>query len=94
LNVPQIRTATGGGPAAMALQDKVAQAWVNFARTGSPSQVGLEWKPYTQENPQAMVFDAVSESVALSDDRLVSLLPATAGRGGGAGRGTGPGGRG
>jgi len=94
LNVPQIRTATGGGPAAMALQDKVAQAWVNFARTGSPSQVGLEWKPYTHENPQAMVFDAVSESVALADDKLVSLLPAPAGRGGGAGRGTGPGGRG
>src|SRR5262249_32506036 len=31
LNVPQIRTATGGGPVAMSLQDKVAQAWVNFA---------------------------------------------------------------
>ena len=94
LNVPQIRTATGGGPVAMALQDKVAQAWVNFARTGSPSQAGLEWKPYTPENPQAMVFDTVSESVALPDDKLVSLLPAPAGRGGGPGRGTGPGGRG
>jgi para-nitrobenzyl esterase len=87
LSVPQIRTATGGGAEAMALQDKVAQAWVNFARTGNPSQPGLEWKPYTTDNPQAMVFDSVSQSVPLRDDTLVSLLPAPAGRGGGRGRG-------
>lgn len=89
LNVPQIKTATGGGAAAMALQDKVAQAWVNFARTGNPSQPGLEWKPYKKEDPQAMVFDTVSQSVALRDDKLVSLLPTPAGRGGGPGRGGG-----
>ena len=87
LSVPQIRTATGGGAEAMALQDKVAQAWVNFARTGNPSQPGLEWKPYTTDNPQAMVFDSLSQSVPLRDDKLVSLLPAPAGRGGGRGRG-------
>jgi para-nitrobenzyl esterase len=82
LGVPQIRTATGGGPVATALQDKVSQAWVNFARTGDPGQPGLEWKPYTIENPQAMVFDAVSQSVTLRDEKLVSLLPAAPGRGG------------
>jgi para-nitrobenzyl esterase len=96
LNVPQIHTATGGGPVAMALQDKVAQAWVNFAKTGNPSQPGLEWKPFTKETPQAMVFDTDSKSVPLADDKLVSLLPAPAGRGGTppAGRGSTPGGRG
>src|SRR3954454_9240901 len=83
LNVPQIKTATGGGPVAMALQDKVSQAWVNFARTGNPSQPGLEWKPYTKDDPQAMVFDTISESVALRDDKLVSLLPAAPGGRGG-----------
>jgi para-nitrobenzyl esterase len=87
LSVPEIQTATGGGPEALALQDKVSQAWINFAKTGNPSQPGLEWKPYTKENPQAMVFDSISQSVALRDDKLVSLLPA-------AGRGAGPGGRG
>jgi para-nitrobenzyl esterase len=81
LNVPQIKTATGGGAVAMALQDKVAQAWVNFARTGNPTQPGLEWKPFTKESPQAMVFDTVSQSVPLADDTLVSLLPVPAGRG-------------
>ena len=87
LSVPQIHTATGGGPAAMALQDKVAQAWVNFAKTGNPNQPSLAWKPYTTADPQAMVFDTASQSVALRDDKLVSLLPQPAGRGGGPGRG-------
>ena len=90
LSVPQIKTATGGGPVALALQDKVSQAWINFAKTGNPSQPGLEWKPYTKEDPQAMVFDTVSQSVSLRDDKLVSLLPAPAGRGGGPGRGGRP----
>ena len=74
LDVPQITLATGGGPEAMALQDKVSQAWINFAKTGNPSQPGLEWKPYTQADPQAMVFDSTSRSYALRDDKLVDLL--------------------
>jgi para-nitrobenzyl esterase len=87
LNVPQIKTATGGGPVAMALQDKVAGAWVQFAKTGNPSQPGLEWRPYTPDNPQAMVFDTISESRPVHDDKLASLLPAAGGRGGRGGRG-------
>ena len=87
LNVPHIKIATGGGPVAMALQDKVSQAWVNFAKTGNPSQPGLEWRPYTPDNPQAMVFDTVSQCYPLHDDKLASLLPATGGRGGRGGRG-------
>jgi len=87
LSVPEIQTATGGGQVALALQDKVSQAWINFARRGNPSQPGLEWKPYTKENPQAMVFDTISQSIALADDKLVSLLPP-------GGRGAAPGARG
>jgi para-nitrobenzyl esterase len=75
LSVPQIKTATGGGPAALALQDKVSQAWINFAKTGNPSQPALAWKPYTKADPEAMVFDTVSQSVPLRDEKLVSLLP-------------------
>ena len=85
LSVPQIKTATGGGPVAMALQDKVSGAWVHFAKTGSPSTPELAWKPYTVDDPQAMIFDTVSESRALRDDKLVTLLPAGPGRGGGRG---------
>ncbi|HVY94005.1 MAG TPA: carboxylesterase family protein, partial [Bryobacteraceae bacterium] len=87
LNVPQIHTATGGGPVAMALQDKVAGAWVHFAKTGSPSTPGLEWHPYTPDNPQAMIFDTVSESRPLRDDKLAGMLPSFGRGGGGRGRG-------
>jgi para-nitrobenzyl esterase len=89
LSVPQIKTATGGGSVAMALQDKVSQAWINFAKTGNPGQPGLEWKPYTKEDPQAMVFDTVSQSVSLRDDKLVSLLPGPGAPGAPTGRGRG-----
>jgi para-nitrobenzyl esterase len=75
LSEPHMKLATGGAPAAMALQDKVSQAWVNFARTGNPSQPGLAWKPYTVADPQAMVFDAVSEVRAIRDDALLAMLP-------------------
>ena len=66
--------ATGGTASAFALQDKVAQAWVNFAKSGNPSQPGLEWKPWTAADPQTMVFDVKSECRALNDDKLVTLM--------------------
>jgi para-nitrobenzyl esterase len=75
---PQSRVATGGTAAGLALQDRVAQAWVNFARAGNPNQPGLEWRSWTAADPQAMVFDTVSESRALRDERLVSLMTAPA----------------
>lgn len=77
---PHMRVATGGTPTAFALQDKVSQVWINFARTGNPTQPGLDFRPYTVEEPQTMVFDTVSESRALRDDKLVSLLPPPAPR--------------
>ena len=73
---PQSRVATGGTATGMALQDRVAQAWIQFARAGNPTQPGLEWRPWTAADPQAMVFDTVSESRALRDERLVSLMTA------------------
>ena len=82
LTEPHIRLATGATPEGLALQDKVSQAWINFARTGNPSQPGLEFKPYTPQDPQAMVFDTVSECRALNDDGLLALMPRPAGRGG------------
>jgi para-nitrobenzyl esterase len=84
---PHCRIATGGTAAALALQDKVSQAWINFARTGNPGQPGLVWRPYTLRDPQVMVFDTVSGSRVLHDDTLVSLMPANTGGRGGAGRG-------
>ena len=79
LNEPHMRLATGGVPSALALQDKVSQAWVNFARTGNPSQPGLAWKPYSLAGKETMIFDVVSEVRSHDDDKLQSLLPPTRG---------------
>ena len=74
LTMPELDIATGGARAGYALQDKVSQAWINFARTGNPSQRGLEWKPFAAADPQTMVFDVVSECRSLDDERLSSLI--------------------
>jgi para-nitrobenzyl esterase len=74
LAVPELKIATGGAAVAFALQDKVSQAWINFARTGDPGQRGLEWKPFTAGNPQTMVFDVVSECRAFHDQKLSALI--------------------
>jgi para-nitrobenzyl esterase len=81
VNEPHIRLATGGGPVALALQDKVAGAWLSFAKTGNP---GAGFKPWTTAEPNTMVFDTVSESRPLRDDQLVMLMGNTGGRGRGA----------
>jgi para-nitrobenzyl esterase len=39
------------------LAKKMATAWANFARTGNPSQRGLEWTPSDPDICQTMVFD-------------------------------------
>jgi para-nitrobenzyl esterase len=77
---PHIKIATGGGPIALALQDKVSGAWVSFAKTGNP---GAGFKPWTAAEPNTMVFDTVSECKPLRDDELITLM----GNGGGRGRG-------
>ncbi len=39
----------------------MARAWANFARTGNPSQPGLEWTASDPVKCQTMVFDNNSE---------------------------------
>lgn len=80
LSVPEVQIATGGAPVGFALQDKVSQAWINFARSGNPSQRTLEWKPFTAADPQTMVFDIVSECRALHDEKMSSLTSGSDGR--------------
>jgi len=81
VNEPHIKLATGGGPVALALQDKVSGAWVGFAKTGNP---GPAFKAWTVAEPNTMVFDTVSECKPLRDDQLITLMGNTGGRGRGA----------
>jgi para-nitrobenzyl esterase len=82
VNEPHIKVATGGGPVALTLQEKVAGAWLSFAKSGNP---GPGFKPWTVEEPNTMVFDTLSECKPLRDDQLIALMGNTAGRGGGRG---------
>src|SRR5579863_6764825 len=56
-NTKRCEQGTGNTPEAQTLAKKMAAAWVNFARTGDPSESGLTWKPFDGERCQTMVFD-------------------------------------
>ena len=64
----------GVTPEAKEVANVMSQAWINFARTGDPSQPGLEWKPFTKDNRATMVFDKKSELKTAYDDELMQLL--------------------
>ncbi|HEX4270362.1 MAG TPA: hypothetical protein VHZ32_03215, partial [Rhizomicrobium sp.] len=52
----------------------VSTAWLNFARTGNPSQASLAWKPYSVAGRETMVFDVTSRMQPYNDDKLQELL--------------------
>lgn len=56
-NTKRCEQGTGNGPEAQALAKKMATAWANFARTGNPSQPGLQWEPFEPTRGRTMVFD-------------------------------------
>lgn len=56
-NTERCEQGTGNTPEAQALARRMSTAWVNFARTGNPSQPGLAWTPSDPVRCQAMVWD-------------------------------------
>jgi para-nitrobenzyl esterase len=55
---------TGGGAEAMALADKVSDAWIAFARTGNPNTGKLPmWPAFTVKDRATMVIDNASKVV-------------------------------
>jgi para-nitrobenzyl esterase len=55
---------TGGGADAMALADKVSDAWIAFARTGNPNTPKLpSWPVFNAKDRATMVIDNVSKVV-------------------------------
>ena len=62
---------TGDGPAERELADKMSTAWINFAKTGTPSAPGLpEWPSYDTANGATMIFDTEC-SVTRNHDRAL-----------------------
>lgn len=64
----------GTGPEPKKVAAVMSQAWVNFARTGNPSQRGLEWPSYTTDTRKTMIFNVASKVVADPDAPARVLL--------------------
>jgi para-nitrobenzyl esterase len=63
-NVKISRGLTGGGADAMALADKVSDAWIAFARTGDPNTPKLpHWPAFNAAERPTMVIDNQSKVV-------------------------------
>jgi para-nitrobenzyl esterase len=72
-NVKVSARMTGGGADAMALADKVSDAWIAFARTGDPNTPKLpHWPAYDPKDRPTMVINNVSKVVndPLREQRL------------------------
>ena len=74
LDIPQVNIATGGAPSGYKAQDTIAQAWVNFARTGNPSVGEHEWEEFSMEGRGTMVFDAESYFSGFDDRQIVEMI--------------------
>ncbi|MCB2079152.1 MAG: carboxylesterase/lipase family protein, partial [Novosphingobium sp.] len=64
----------GTGPEPRKIAAVMSQAWINFARSGNPSQCGLEWPSYTTAARKTMIFDVESKVVADPDGAARILL--------------------
>jgi para-nitrobenzyl esterase len=52
---------TGGGADARALAATMADAWIAFARTGTPNHQGLpHWPAFSADQCETMIFDTTS----------------------------------
>ena len=56
LTTPGIELFTGAGPEALALSEKMQDAWIAFARTGNPSTDTLEWPAFDTTRRATMIL--------------------------------------
>ncbi len=64
----------GPGPAPIKIAAVMSQAWIDFARSGDPSQSGLAWPAYDAGQRRTMIFDVHSRVVSDPDKQARILL--------------------
>lgn len=66
---------TGTSPEARAMADRMAAAWVAFARTGNPNARGLpEWPAFMPETRATMIFDNATRVEQAPGRELMALF--------------------
>ncbi len=74
-NIEKADTSIGGGEEARMLEDRMSQAWINFAHCGNPSADTLPaWPAYDIENGATMIFDENPRVGYHHDKALMNLL--------------------
>ena len=81
---PELWPLTAGSAASGVVADRMADAFIAFAKTGSPATPQLPWPAYNPASKPTMIFDAPSGARNDPDHDLLALLPQ-----GGRGRGRG-----
>jgi len=61
-------------PESEQLSRQLSGAWAAFARTGNPSQKGLQWPAYTLTERATMIFDGPKSEVIKDPDRDERLM--------------------
>lgn len=67
---------TGTGDDAYELAGIMSSSWINFAKTGNPNVENVlpDWKPYSRENGETMIFDKENKIVNNHDRELMQLI--------------------
>ncbi len=74
-NIDKADTTIGGGEDAKILEDRMSQAWINFAKNGKPSANNLpNWKAYDRKGGATMILDNKVKLVNNHDKELMKLL--------------------
>lgn len=74
-NVDRMLSRTGGSEEAHILEDRMSDAWIHFARYGTPQTDKLpKWDAYTKESGATMIFDNTIRLARHHDEALLKLL--------------------
>jgi para-nitrobenzyl esterase len=67
-NTDRMENMTGGGPVPMALSEKMADTWIQFARTGDPNHGGIPtWPKFSAKTAPNMIWNNKVEMIENPD---------------------------